>query len=105
MIALPVPARRAHLRSFWLALCGIVFGAAIPIVLVLPRPGLLRLAAATAAGAAALGLASPELVRPLYSLWNRAAMVERPARLAVLAVCFFILYVAGRAGGRLEAGI
>ena len=73
MITLPTPPRRAHLRSFWIAL-SIILGLIVLFFLRLlsyGHPQLLALA--TVFGFVIAGVIFPEWVRPFYSLWNKAA--------------------------------
>jgi hypothetical protein len=103
MVLLPT-ARAAYLKSFSLSLglasvllgCGLSygFGPRTPIVLI--------------AGAAALyfllGIVRPSIMARPYKLWNSAARYfARGARLILMSICFYVVFLAvGRAGTALK---
>jgi hypothetical protein len=102
MITLPRPPRRAHLRSFWMALC-VMLGSSATIImwfLALPHPFTIPLATGT--GLVAVGLIMTEWIRPFYAIWNKVARrVAYVTRLALMGICYFVVFVVvARAGAR-----
>jgi hypothetical protein len=102
MITLPAPPRRAHLRSFWFALCTMLGTSATVCMYILALPHPLAIPAVTVVCLVAVGLVMTEWIRPLYGAWNRGArLVARGARLLLMGICFFIVFAAvGLAGAR-----
>lgn len=103
MILLPV-ARPASLKSFALGFFFVValfFGAFLWWV---GFEGAARVAAIVAIGGAILGIARPTALASLYQLWNSSARhFARGARWLLMAICFYIIFVAvGRAGASLN---
>jgi hypothetical protein len=101
MITLPRPPRRAHLRSFWIALCAML-GSSATIILwffALPHPWTIPLATG---GLVAVGLMMTEWIRPFYAIWNKVARrVAFMTRLALMEICYFVVFVVvGQAGAR-----
>lgn len=67
-------------------------------VLAVPHPVAIPLS--TVVCLVAVTLVMTEWIRPLYAAWNKAARwVARGARLLLMGVCFFIVFVAVAQGG------
>lgn len=106
-LTLPYQDRRTLLQSFWLAV-SMLFGCLCWFFgwcLQMPFPWMAGLAGGIAL--ALLVWAKQEFVRRCYGAWNRRLV--RPfaelASRAVLAICFFIVFVGtGRLGARLQRG-
>ena len=104
MITLPAYwARRAWLRSFWLAvsLVGGLFTGALLACLASPR--WVAMGGVAAVVLAVPGLLWPRLVSLPYRVWNKLAReFARYAGLWLMAICFYIIFVAvGRVGSSL----
>ena len=102
MITLPTPPRRAHLRSFWIALCAMLGSSATIIMWFFALPHPLTIPLATGTGLVAVGLMMTEWIRPFYAIWNKVA--RRAAyitRLALMGICYFVVF-AGCCSGRRE---
>jgi hypothetical protein len=64
----------------------------------LPHPLAIPLAIGT--GLVAVGLIMPEWVRPLYAIWNKVARrVASVTRLALMGICYFVVFVVVAQGG------
>jgi hypothetical protein len=102
MITLPRPPRRAHLRSFWIALCAMLSSSATTIMWFFALPHPLAIPLATGTGLVAVGLMMPEWIRPFYTLWNKVARrVASITRLALMGICYFVVFVVvAQAGAR-----
>jgi hypothetical protein len=103
MIILP-PARRAYLMSFWLVISltgGLLIGA-LSSLLVAPRPFTFGVVLALVLSLP--GLLRPQVVSLPYRVWNRLARgFAHCARLFLMSVCFYVIFVAvGRTGSALR---
>jgi hypothetical protein len=100
MITLPRPPRRAHLRSFWIALCAML-GLSVTIIMwffALPHP--LAIPFATGTAPVAVGLIVPRWIGPFYAIWNKLARrVAYITRLALMGICYFVIFVVVRQAG------
>jgi hypothetical protein len=99
MILLP-KIRAAYLKSFALVM-GLALGLIAAVLLLLPRHEEIGVVVAiTGLGCAVLGFFKPSAMAKPYGLWNAVAgSFARAARLALMAICFYIVFVAvGRAG-------
>ena len=107
MITLPAPPRRAHLRSFWVALCTMLGISASVCMCILALPHPLAIPAGTIVCLVAVGLVMTEWIRPLYGAWNWGArLVARGTRLLLMSICFFIVFAAvGLAGARFDRAL
>jgi hypothetical protein len=104
MITLPAPPRRAHLRAFCFALCALLGSVAIVILRLLGISHAFAVSAVAAIALTCLGFLATESIWPVYAIWNKAAQLAgRLVRLALTAICFFIVFAAvGRLGARFD---
>jgi hypothetical protein len=102
MITLPKPPRRAHLRSFWIALCAMFWSSATLIMWFFALPHRFTIPLATATGLIAVGLIMPRWIGPFYAIWNKVARaVAYVTRLALMGICYFVVFVVvAQAGAR-----
>jgi hypothetical protein len=102
MITLPTPPRRAHLRSFWIALCAILGSSAAIIMWFSALPHPLAIPLATGTGLVVVGLIMTDWIRPFYAIWNWVARrVAYVTRLALMGICYFVVFVVvAQAGAR-----
>jgi hypothetical protein len=100
MITLPRPPRRAHLRSFWIALCAML-GLSVTIIMwFFALPHALAIPFATGTALVAVGLIVPEWIGPFYAIWNKVARrVAFITRLALMGICYFVVFVVVRQAG------
>jgi hypothetical protein len=92
MITLPTPPRRAHLRSFWIALWAMLASSAAIVMwfFALPHPLTIFLAV----GLVAIGLMMTKWISPFYAIWNKVARrVAFITRLALMGICYFVVFV------------
>ena len=106
MMTLPVPLHRARLMSFWLVLCvacAILFGG---IAWSCCSLGWSAVVVVVMLGCAIIGLWSPRLIFRPYRLWNKlATILAYYARLWLMGICFYLVFVAvGQTGSSFPLG-
>jgi hypothetical protein len=103
-LILPASPRRAWLMSFWLvssAASGVFVGLLSALLI---APAWIGTGVILAIAMAVPGLLWPRFVSQPYQAWNRLARYfARCARLALMGICYFVIFVAvGRAGSSLQ---
>ena len=102
MITLPTSPHRTHLRSFWIAICAMLGSSATIFMWFFALPHAFAIPLATGTSLLAVGLIMPQWIWPFYAIWNKVARrVASITRLALMGICYFVVFVViGRAGAR-----